>query len=180
MKKLILLSVLILGVVITSYSQKINTSNTRTFENIETHLYRTEIIKLDTSKVSTLKNKFKNVASILFANLKQAIVSETSNQIVLNYVIETKTRPSTYWNVRLVAQFKVGKMRLQIYDEGNVFIPSGQYTPKWPEGSLYVTNNKRVVKRLRVKTLNEWMDENDTLLKEIKEGMIRKNDNNDW
>ena len=132
-----------------------NTTNIRTFEDIGSHLYRTEIIKLDSSKVSTLKNKFKNVASTLFANLKEAKVSETNNQIVLNYVIETKSRPSTYWNVRLVAQFKVGKMRLRIYDEGNVFIPSSQYTPQWPEGSFYVTKNKRTVKRLRIKTLNE-------------------------
>jgi hypothetical protein len=53
---------------------------------------------------------------------------------------------SNKWYVRLVAQFKDGKVRIQMYDDGNVFKP-GEYSqygnvPATPARSLYISNYK--------------------------------------
>lgn len=156
---------------------------TRVFEVLETKLYKTYIIKLDTLKKNELKNMFKNVTSTQFVNLKEVMVSETDDQIVLNYISTTSSTPSTSWYIRLIAQFKDGKVRLLIYDDGNVFIPSSQYTPTWNARSFYVTDNKRAQKRFRIRTMDEWMDNADTTIKKIEDGLksISKTDKNkDW
>lgn len=149
-------------------------TETRKFEDLETKLYKTHIIKLDTLlKRDELKNKFKNVTSTMFMNLKEVMVSETDDQIVLSYISNTSTRPSTPWNIRLIGQFKDGKVRLLFYDDGNVYIPSSQYTPAWNASSFYVTDNKRAVKNARITIMNEWMDNADATIKKI-EDVLRK------
>lgn len=152
----------------------------RTFEDLETKLYKSYIIKLDTMKRDELKNKFKNVASTLFVNLKEVMVSETDDQIVLNYLSTTNSTPTTTWYVKLIAQFKDGKVRLLIYDDGNLFIPSEQYTPTWPARSIYVTDNRRAQKKFRIKILEEWMDDKDRMIKKIENGLRNQDKIGDW
>src|SRR5690606_30700169 len=150
------------------------------FENLETHLYKTEIIGVDSISQSELQNKFKKITSRLFINLDKIIVNETGNQIVMNYILTTKTLPETSWNVRIVSEFKDSRMRLQVYDLGNVYIPSGQYTPTWNESSFYVTNNKRATKKRRGKIMIEWMQNIDDLIEKIKSELNKPNKDDDW
>jgi hypothetical protein len=63
-------------------------------------------------------NGFKNWGGTNFVNLKEVIVSETEDQIVLNYITNDLyvkslgTIVTAEWYVRLVAEFKEGKMRV--------------------------------------------------------------------
>jgi len=169
--------------IVLSVSTKVNAQDNyigRTFEDLETKLYKSYILKLDTMKRDELKNNFKNVASTLFVNLKEVMVSETDDQIVLNYRSTTNSTPTTTWYVKLIAQFKDGKVRLLIYDDGNVFIPSEQYTPTWPARSIYVTDNKRAQKKFRIKTMEEWMDDKDRMIKKIEDGLRNPYRIGDW
>jgi len=158
----------------------ISIGQNNSFEDLESKLYKTAIIEIDSLDTSVLKTRFKNVTSQLFVNLNEVITSETENQIILNYVLETKSIPSTSWNVRLISEFKDSKLRLRIYDLGNKYIPSGEYSPTWIEGSFYVTNNKRAVKNRRNKILNEWTTEVDLLLVEIENGLKNRDIDDDW
>jgi len=80
----------------------------------------------------------------------------------------------------LISEFKDSRIRLRIYDLGNVYIPSSQYTPTWNENSFFVNNNKRAVKKRREETLNEWMDIIDNLILTIENGLTQSEKNDDW
>jgi len=174
MKKIMIITIFFISNIM--YSQKENVE----FENLENHLYKTEIIQVDSINQTELQKKFKKIASRLFVNLDKIIVNETGNQIVLNYILTTKNLPKTSWNVRIVSEFKDSRMRLQIYDLGNVYIPSGQYTPTWNESSFYVTNNKRATKRRRNKIMSEWMQSVDNLIEKLKNELNKPIKKDDW
>ena len=102
------------------------------YEDLSKFQFISKVIELPGKSQKDVLNMFKNWASTSFVNLKVVIVSETDNQIVVNYITETSTfmkvlgMKSQYeisWYVRLVAQFKEGKMRLIAYDDGNAFKP---------------------------------------------------------
>jgi hypothetical protein len=160
------------------YSQ--NISENRTFENLDKNLYKTIIIEVDSTNRTDLQNSFKKITAKLFVNLDKIIVNETDNQIVINFISTTKSTPTTSWNVRMISEFKDSRIRLRIFDRGNVYIPSGQYTPTWNESSFFVTNNKRAVKKKRERTLNEWMNIIDNLIIEIENGLKNSKIDNDW
>jgi hypothetical protein len=172
MKKLIIFILILTSNTI--YSQKENVE----FENLETHLYKTEIIKVDSISQSELQKEFKKIASRIFVNLDKIIANETENQIVLNYILTTKYLPETSWKVRIISEFKDNRLRLRIYDSGNIYIPSGQYTRTWNESSIFVTNNKRATKRRRNKILIEWTEKVNGLIKELKTELTEKKKEN--
>jgi hypothetical protein len=112
-------------------------------------------------------------------NLKEVMVSETDNQIVLVYIIKTpnylkfKTlgittiTPVNYdWYIRLIAQFKDGKIRVQFYDDGNVYKLSeySQYgnTPAVPTRSIFIKTFINIPKPESPKDLHKsssiWYD----------------------
>lgn len=99
------------------------------YEDADSKLYASKVIEIESKTRKDLINLFKNWASKSFVNLKEVIVSETEDQIVIVYVdkIETsiKVLMTTYpddmsFYTRLVAEFKEGKMRVSLYDDGNV------------------------------------------------------------
>lgn len=126
------------------------------------------------------KKEFKNVAATLFLNFDEVITSETEDQIIINFILETKSIPTTSWNVRLISEFKEDRMRIRVYDLGNTFIPSGEYSPTWKAGSIYVTNNKRAVKKRRPKILFEWTEKIDALLTKIESDLKNLSTEDDW
>ena len=123
------------------------------YEDAKNFLFISKVIEVPNKSQKELLTQFKNWASTSFVNLREVIVSETDNQIVLNYITKTNSyfkylgmkSPVIYsWYVRLVAQFKDGKMRIQFYDDGNVFRP-GEYSkytgtsPSTPARSMYIS-----------------------------------------
>lgn len=126
--------------------------NLKSYEDSATRLFISKVIEISGKNQKDISNQFKNWASIAFANLREVMVSETENQIVLNYITETssymkslgmKIPFSMNWYVRIVAQFKDGKARIQFYDDGNAFKP-GEYSrygsvPAIPARSQYIS-----------------------------------------
>jgi hypothetical protein len=124
------------------------------YEDATSKLFISKVIELPNKTQKELVTQFKNWASTSFVNLREVIVSETDNQIVINYITTTnsyyktlgmKTAVEYGWYVRLVAQFKDGKVRVQFYDDGNVFRP-GEYltytrttTPSTPARSMFIS-----------------------------------------
>lgn len=121
------------------------------YEDIESGLFISKVVDMPKKNQKELVTHFKNWASVNFVNLKEVIVSETENQIVINYLVKTASYISTIgvksfidigWYVRMVVQFKDGKLRAQFYDDGNAFVP-GEYnrygsSPSISARSLYV------------------------------------------
>lgn len=170
MKKILFLT-FFTSVLLTSFAQNSEiVPDLLPYDDIKTKLFRSKVIEFPDKSQKDLITLFKNWASTSFVNLKEVTVSETDNQIVLNYITKTETyfrlmgvKNSYYmdWYVRLVAQFKDGKIRIQFYDDGNVFKPS-QYAgyPSTPSRNFYVSSfitKPESVKELH-KSLNMWYD----------------------
>lgn len=122
------------------------------YEDANSKLFISKVIEVPNKTQKELATQFKNWASTSFVNLREIMVSETDNQIVLNYITETPTymrilgmkEPLVYsWYVRVVAQFKDGKTKISFFDDGNVFIPGKvtRYTttPSTPARSMFIS-----------------------------------------
>jgi hypothetical protein len=175
MKKLILLIILLSSKLLLGQE-----THNNIFEDIDTHLYKSKIIEKDSTSKDEFKKEFENVAARLFLNFDEVVSSETEDQIILNFILQTKSIPTTSWNVRLISEFKDDRMRIRVYDFGNAYIPSGEYTPTWKAGSIYVTNNKRAVKKRRTKILTEWTDKINALLNKIESDLKNPSTEDDW
>jgi len=147
MKKLLVLSMVLMSFV--SYGQEEVVPDLKPYEDAKNMLFISKVIEIPGKTQKELQTQFKNWASTSFVNLREVMVSETDNQIVLNYITKTNTyfkilgAKNIYtmdWYVRLVAQFKDGKIRIQFYDDGNVYKPS-QYSgyPSTPARSMYIS-----------------------------------------
>lgn len=119
-----------------SFSQEETVPQLKPYEDLESKLYASKVIELSGKTQKELQNNFKNWAATSFNNLREVMVSETDNQIVLVYVekvpVIMKVLLTTFnndygWYVRMVAEFKDGKMRVSIYEDGNTFRP-GEYS----------------------------------------------------
>lgn len=83
------------------------------------------------TKVDLLK-KVKHWGGKKFVNLKEVLVSETEDQLVFTYItnayyIKTVMGPSSLpWYIRLIVQFKDGRIKCTFYDDGNVTMPKDQ------------------------------------------------------
>jgi hypothetical protein len=142
MKKLLVVSMLFASFV--SYAQDEEVvPDLKPYEDASSKLFISKVIEVPNKTQKELATQFKNWASTSFVNLKEVMVSETDNQIVINYITETPTymrtlgmrTPLNYsWYVRFIAQFKDGKMKVSFFDDGNVFIPGhvNSYSPPTP------------------------------------------------
>ena len=113
------------------------------YENVNENLILSKVLEFEGLKKEELKTKVKNWGSTKFVNLKEILVSETEDQIVLNYIDKSyfykvaKYIVNNDWYVRLVIQFKDGKIRCQYYEDGNVFIPSQYGVPSTESRTFY-------------------------------------------
>lgn len=152
MKKLLVLSMVLMSFV--SYGQDEEVvPDLKPYEDISSRLFISKVIELPGKTQKEISTQFKNWASTAFVNLREIMVSETDNQIVLNYITKTPTymrtlglkTPLVYsWYVRVVAQFKDGKAKISFFDDGNVFIPAEatrySVSPATPARSMFVSN----------------------------------------
>jgi hypothetical protein len=154
MKKLLVFAMVLVSVV--SYGQEEEVvPDLKPYEDAKNMLFISKVIEIPGKTQKELQTQFKNWASTSFVNLREVMVSETENQIVLNYITKTHTyfkvlgmkNPySMSWYVRLVAQFKDGKLRVQFYDDGNVYRPveyskygSANSVSATPARSMYIS-----------------------------------------
>ena len=157
-----------------SFGQEEIIRDLKKFEDVTNGLYVSKTIEIPNKTTKDIQTQFKNWASTSFVNLKEVMVSETDNQIVLNYITKTsnyiktmgiKSYMSYSWYIRLVAQFKDGKIRVQFYDDGNAFKP-GEYSrygslPSTPARSIYIRSFNSTPKPEDPKDLHKsgfWYD----------------------
>ena len=177
MKKLLVFSMLLVSFV--SYGQFKNLFKTspkiidttqdkvddiQKFEDLNSSLFQTKIIEIPNKNQKELLNIYKNWVGTTYRSSKEVVNSESENQIILDYVTKDMTgyfktlgmkTPMTYsWYVRLVAQFKDGKIRLMIYDDGNTYKApiDYRYGSPTPSHSIYVKNAELIEKP---KTIND-------------------------
>lgn len=140
------------------------------YEDAVSGLFVSKVVEVKDKSQKELATQFKNWAATRFVNLREVMVSETDNQIVLNYITKTNSYmkslgmklPMNYsWYVRMVVQFKDGKARAQFFDDGNSFI-AGEYSkygsvPAVPARTMYVhtyTKKPENVKDLHRNTMS--------------------------
>ena len=137
-------------VMVTTKTTNETIPNLKPFENVASGLYVSKVIELPNKTQKDILTQFKNWASTSFVSLKEVIVSETENQIVLVYITEptnyikmlgTKSFYDTKHYVRMIIQSKDGKCKISIFDDGNVY-KIGQYAgnikiPDTPARSVY-------------------------------------------
>ena len=96
----------------------------------ELRLFSKVIVFDSNESAANLKLKFKKWASLRFRNLSEVITSEIDDQITLNYIdkfvwdigMGMSMEAGNHYN--MVAQFKQGKIRILLFDDGNVYVPS--------------------------------------------------------
>ena len=132
------------------------------YQNKEEFVILNKILEFPGKTKTDIRNGFKNWASTNFVNLKEIMVSETEDQIVLNYITKqmyVKALGSISplsWYVRVVTEFKDGKMRVKFIDDGNSFWVGDRYAPSTPARTIF---------------LNQYFKEGEPI-KRFKEGMI--------
>jgi hypothetical protein len=99
------------------------------YENRNDYLVFSVIKQFDTISKSKLLLEVKNWSGRYFVNAEQVVVSETSEQLVFNYVTQIKTIAlgiASYspWGIRLIVQIKDNKIRIQFYDNANAYWPT--------------------------------------------------------
>lgn len=142
MKKLLLLVLLLLSYNIYSQTSTGNSNYEiesihidKFYENKTDYLIYSKIITLDSTNSDEIIKRVKNWGGVNFVNFKEVLISETSDQLVINYIDKSffiKTlligEISYGFYVRLVIQVKNNKLRLQFYDDGNAPSLTGQYS----------------------------------------------------
>jgi hypothetical protein len=111
------------------------------YENRSEYLIHTVKISLgDSVGKAQLIERVKNWSGTKFVNPKEVLVNETNDQLVYNYIqsLVFNNGVSFKWYVRLLVSVKDDKIRLQFYDDGNVFYTIG--TISNPSRSSHLKN----------------------------------------
>lgn len=96
------------------------------YVDLPSFLVKEKVISVDSLTTNQLITKFENWGGKVFRNYKEVRTSKTESQITLSYIksIPDGIRIDMY--VIMQVEFKDGKVRIRIFDDGNVFIP-GSY-----------------------------------------------------
>lgn len=149
--------IIFLSISFLSFSQEESIPTLKPYEDIKSKLYTSKVIELPNKSQKDIIIQFKNWGATHFANFREVLVNETENQIVLVY---TQDVPIIYYGgflygnlienysmfIRLLAEFKDGKMRVSLYDDGNVFRPATgsygtrNYEPAKQPRTIFISN----------------------------------------
>jgi hypothetical protein len=162
------------------------------YENVNENLILSKVLEFEGFKKEELKTKVKNWGSTKFVNLKEVLVSETDDQIVLNYIDKSyfykvgKMIVNNEWYVRLVIQFKDGKIRCQYFEDGNVFIPSQYGVPSTESRTFYFKqffeeeNGVLYSKKLTKLGLVSFKESIISNVNSLKESILKKDTSKEW
>jgi hypothetical protein len=104
------------------------------YDNKDLRLITNGIVYFDSVGKKEIMNKAKNWASTAFVNLREVLVGETEDQIVINFISNsffTKSFTGNYPSpryIKLVLKFKDNKLKYEYYDDGNT--SQGGVTPR--------------------------------------------------
>lgn len=100
------------------------------YESKSEYLIHTRKVVFDDSiGKAQIIQRIKNWSGTKFVNPSEVLVNETQDQLVYNYIQTITFNSFSYkWYVRLIISVKDDKIRLQFYDDGNVFSSYGTVT----------------------------------------------------
>jgi hypothetical protein len=104
-----------------------------------TYLVSQKVIEFDSINANELMVRFENWAGQNFRNYDKVRTSKTDSQITLTYITSSFSSSLDFY-INMVIEFKDNKIRVQFYDDGNVYKPgsySGSTYIKAIEGRLY-------------------------------------------
>jgi hypothetical protein len=135
MRKIYLFSLLLFGIT-TLYGQNSKQEKDTVFveqiyQDLSTYLVSQRVLEFDSIKANELMIRFENWAGQNFRNYDKVRTSKTESQITLNYITSSFSTSLDFY-LNMVVEFKDNKIRVQIYDDANVYKP-GSYS-----GSTYI------------------------------------------
>jgi hypothetical protein len=135
MRKIYLFSLLLFGTT-TLYGQNSKQEKDTVFveqiyQDLSTYLVSQRVLEFDSIKANELMIRFENWAGQNFRNYDKVRTSKTESQITLNYITSSFSTSLDFY-LNMVVEFKDNKIRVQIYDDANVYKP-GSYS-----GSTYI------------------------------------------
>ena len=158
------------------------------YQNKSEMILYSKVIEFPGKSKTEILNGVKNWASVNFVNLKEVLVSESQDQIVLNYLTKsfyTKTLGMTNvcdWYIRLIIEFKDGKSRVTFIDDGNAFWPGSQYgpatSPRIYKLSMYFRDGEEQPRKVYYGGLVSLKNNVVTIASSIKLDEIKKNQDN--
>jgi hypothetical protein len=136
MRKIYLFSLLLFGTT-TLYGQNSKQEKDTVFveqiyQDLSTYLVSQRVLEFDSIKANELMIRFENWAGQNFRNYDKVRTSKTESQITLNYITSSFSTSLDFY-LNMVVEFKDNKIRVQIYDDANVYKP-GSYS-----GSTYIS-----------------------------------------
>ncbi len=135
MRKIYVLSVMILSVFSlnaqSSKQEKDTVFVEQIYQDLSTYLVSQRVLEFDSVKASELMIRFENWAGQNFRNYEKVRTSKTESQITLNYITSSFSTSLDFY-LNMVVEFKDNKIRVQIYDDANVYKP-GSYS-----GTTYI------------------------------------------
>ena len=135
MRKIYLFSLLLFGTT-TLYGQNSKQEKDTVFveqiyQDLSTYLVSQRVLEFDSINANELMIRFENWAGQNFRNYEKVRTSKTESQITLNYITSSFSTTLDFY-LNMVVEFKDNKIRVQIYDDANVYKP-GSYS-----GSTYI------------------------------------------
>ena len=97
------------------------------YQDKSQYLLFSSVSQFDSLKKEDLMKAVKNWAGTAFVNLKEVLVGETDDQLVFDYVDKSYyvkslgIKSTVNWYIRLVTQFKDGKIKCSFYDDKNAY-----------------------------------------------------------
>ncbi len=104
-----------------------------------TYLVSQKVLEFDSINANELMVRFENWAGQNFRNYDKVRTSKTDSQITLTFITSSFSASLDFY-LNMIVEFKDNKMRVQIYDDGNVYKPgsySGNTYIKGIEGRIY-------------------------------------------
>ncbi len=122
MRKLLLGALLLLSTL--GFGQKDTLKLKDFYVDLPSLLVKEKVISVDSLTTNQLLTKFENWGGKVFRNYNEVRTSKTESQITLSYIKSIPDGIDMY--VIMQVEFKDGKVRIRIFDDGNVFRP-GSY-----------------------------------------------------
>ena len=144
MKKVITKNLFYIAFMLFSFSSISQDCLTRDsiFEKYDEKLINSQVILVDSVSQAELVKRAKNWGGTAFVNLKEVLVAETDNQLVFVYITSnTGGLVTTKDYIRLVIQFKDGRVKASFYDDGNTYYPASQYSSAVAARTYYRTDS---------------------------------------
>lgn len=101
------------------------------YQDASTYLVSQRVLEFDSVSANELMIRFENWAGQNFRNYDKVRTSKTESQITLNYITSSFNSSLDFY-LNMVIEFKDNKIRVQIFDDANVYKP-GSYS-----GTTYI------------------------------------------